>query len=79
MHETEIERSDADDTGPLFILPACLIPAGRPTFLHKAHSCQLQVELPDKLDAFCTRRPKSPLTVVVFLGFHRPWVDTPQN
>ena len=50
----------------LFIVPIYSTRAAHPTFSRKAHSFQLQVELPDKLDAFCSRRPKSPSTAVVF-------------
>ena len=46
--------------------PNHLTPAALPTFSHKAYSFQLQVELPDKLGAFYSRRPKSPSTLVVF-------------
>jgi hypothetical protein len=63
----------------LFIVPIHSTRAARPTFSHKAHSFQLQVGWPDKLDAFCSRRPKSPSTVVVFLSFQRPWVVTLQT
>ena len=58
--------------------PNRLNPAALPTFSGNGHNLQLQVELPDRLDAFCSRRPKSPSTVVVFWGFQRPWVDTPK-
>jgi hypothetical protein len=55
-----------NDSAVLFIVLIYSIRAARPTFSRKAHSFQLQVELRDKLDAFCSRRPKSPSTVVVF-------------